>query len=269
MENEILIRLPAFLTVFAVMAAWELFGPARRLVAPKPRRWLTNWTIVALDTVIVRLLFPAAAVGAALDAAAQGWGLLNVLDAPYWLAFLVSLLALDLAIWAQHLVFHKVPLLWRLHRVHHADRDVDVSTAIRFHPVEIALSMVIKIGVVYVLGAPALAVVVFEVILNGCAMFNHANIRLPAVAERPLRWLLITPDLHRIHHSVHRREHDSNYGFSVSWWDRLFGTYTPEPEGGHKGMTLGLSEWQDDRPTRLLWSLRNPLLPHRPRTPAE
>ena len=261
MENEALIRLPVFLAVFAVMAGWELAGPFRRATASKPRRWLTNWTIVALDTLIVRLLFPAAAVGAALDAEAQGWGLLHAVGAPEWAAYAVTLLVLDLAIWAQHLAFHKAPILWRLHRVHHADPDVDVSTAIRFHPVEIAMSMAIKIGLVYALGAPALAVVLFEVILNGCAMFNHANIRVPDRIERPLRRLLITPDLHRIHHSVRREEHDTNFGFSVSWWDRLFGTYRDSARGGQAGLTLGLPEWRDDRPTRLLWSLANPFLP--------
>lgn len=258
MQNEAVIRLVVFVSIFAVMAGWELLGPARRLAASKRRRWLTNWAIVAIDTAVVRLLFPAAAVGAALDAAAQGWGLLPALGAPYWLALLVSVLALDLAIWAQHLAFHKIPALWRLHRVHHADLDVDVSTALRFHPAEIALSMLIKIGAVYLLGAPALAVLVFEALLNGCAMFNHANVRLPARLEAVLRWLLITPDLHRIHHSVKRREHDSNYGFSVSWWDRLFGTFTPEPEGGREGLSLGLPEWRDERPTRLLWALALP-----------
>jgi sterol desaturase/sphingolipid hydroxylase (fatty acid hydroxylase superfamily) len=259
MENELVIRLAAFLGIFSVMAGWEMLRAGRRLVAPKGRRWLTNWAIVALDTAIVRLLFPAAAVGAALDAEAQGWGLLNgALDWPWWAGLALSVAVLDFAIWFQHLMFHKVPILWRLHRVHHADRDVDVSTGFRFHPIEIALSMLIKIGVVYALGAPALAVVLFEVLLNGCAMFNHANIRLPAAVERAVRWVLITPDLHRIHHSVHRVEHDTNYGFSVSWWDRLFGTFTAEPRDGHEGMLLGLSDHQDDRPTRFWWSLGFP-----------
>ncbi|MGM0584364.1 MAG: sterol desaturase family protein [Pseudomonadota bacterium] len=258
MENEPLIRLAAFLTVFAVMAGWEMLRAARPPAASKGRRWLTNWAIVALDTAIVRLLFPAAAVGAALDAQAQGWGMFNVLGWPWWAELAIAVAVLDLAIWFQHLIFHKVPILWRLHRVHHADRDVDVSTGFRFHPVEIALSMLIKIGVVYAIGASALAVILFEVLLNGCAMFNHANIRLPAPVERALRWVLITPDLHRIHHSVHREEHDTNFGFSVSWWDRIFRTYTPQPRDGHEGMSLGLADHQDDRPTRFWWSLGFP-----------
>lgn len=258
MDNEPLLRLTVFAGVFALMAGWELIGPARRLAASKPRRWLTNWAIALLDTAVVRLLFPAAAVGAALDASAQGWGLLNALNAPYVLAVILSIVILDFLIWAQHWATHQIPLLWRLHRVHHVDRDVDVTTAIRFHPIEIALSMLLKIGAVYALGAPALAVILFEVILNGCAMFNHANIRLPERIERPLRRLLITPDLHRIHHSVHRVDHDSNYGFSVSWWDRLFGTYADAPKDGEAGLTLGLPDHQDEAPTRLGWSLVYP-----------
>ncbi len=258
MDNEPLIRLAAFAGIFALMAGWEVLRARRRLSVGKARRWATNWGIVILDTLIVRLLFPAAAVGAALDAQAQGWGLLNAAGAPWWVAVAVSVLVLDLAIWAQHLVFHKVPVLWRLHRVHHADRDVDVTTAIRFHPGEIALSMLLKIGLVYALGAPAPAVILFEVILNGCAMFNHANIRIPERWDRALRWVLITPDMHRIHHSVIRRETDSNYGFSVSWWDRLFGTYSADPEGGHEAMRLGLADHQDDRPSGLGWSLAFP-----------
>ena len=261
MDNEPVIRLSVFLVVFALMAGWEVFGPRRALAAAKGRRWATNWALVALDTAVVRLLFPAAAVGAALDATAQGWGLFGALDWPFWLEALICVAALDLAIWAQHLVSHKVPILWRLHRVHHADRDMDVSTAIRFHPVEIALSMLLKIGLVYALGASAVAVILFEVLLNGCAMFNHANIRLPRAVERPLRWVLVTPDMHRIHHSTRRVEHDSNYGFSVSWWDRLFGTYTAEPRGGQRGMTVGLAQHQDEGPTRLGWSLVFPFRP--------
>ena len=197
---------------------------------------------------------PLLAVGAAIDAEAQGWGLFNALALPYWVEVVVAILLLDLAIWTQHLVTHKVPLLWRLHRVHHADRDVDVTTAIRFHPVEIALSMLLKIGLVYLLGLPALAVILFEIILNGTAMFNHSNLKLPVGIEAVLRRFLVTPDMHRVHHSIHRDEHDSNYGFALSIWDRIFGTYIPQPRGGHDGMTTGL-QWQDERPAKLGWSL--------------
>ncbi|MEO0681092.1 MAG: sterol desaturase family protein [Pseudomonadota bacterium] len=258
MDNEPILRLSVFLGVFALMAAWEWLGPARGLAASRPRRWLTNWAVAALDTVIVRLLFPAAAVGAALDAQAQGWGLMNALAWGPWIEALICIVALDLLIWGQHVATHKIPLLWRLHRVHHVDRDVDVTTAIRFHPVEIALSMLLKIGAVYALGAPAAAVILFEVLLNGCAMFNHANIRLPRRLEAAARWVLVTPDLHRIHHSTLRSDHDSNYGFSVSWWDRLFGTFRSAPERGEGGLTLGLPDHQDEAPTRLGWTLAFP-----------
>lgn len=257
---EPVLRLGVFIGVFAAMAAWERFAPKRHLLESRPSRWTTNWMIAVIDTLVVRLLFPLAAVGAALDASAQGWGLFTWLDAPFWLAFVVSLVVFDFAVWAQHVVMHKVPVLWRLHQVHHADRDLDVTTAIRFHPIEIALSMLFKIGLVYALGAPAAAVVAFEVILNGCAMFNHANIRLPRSVDRALRLVIVTPDMHRIHHSIDRREHDANYGFNLSIWDRLFGVYIEEPAGGHHGMTLGLAPYQNDRPNRLLWSL---LLPFR------
>jgi sterol desaturase/sphingolipid hydroxylase (fatty acid hydroxylase superfamily) len=258
MTWEPFVRLGVFLGVFAAMALWEATAPRRVLMTSKPARWTTNWLIAVIDTAVVRVLFPLAAVGAALDAQAQGWGLFPALGVPGWLAFGLTLVVFDFAIWAQHLIFHKVPLLWRLHQVHHADRDIDVTTAIRFHPIEIALSMLIKIGLVYLLGAPAAAVVAFEVILNGVAMFNHANVRLPRAADRVLRLLVVTPDMHRVHHSVDRREHDANYGFNLSVWDRLFGTYVPEPRGGHVGMTIGLAPYQTEEPTRLGWSLALP-----------
>ena len=257
------IRLAAFGGIFLAMAAWELGVPKRRLGASKPQRWTTNWGIVILDSLVVRLLFPAAAVGAAIDAAANGWGGLNLVAWPAWLECLLAILVLDLLIYAQHVASHKVPILWQVHRVHHSDRDVDVTTAIRFHPIEIALSMALKIGAVYVLGAPALAVLLFEVILNGCAMFNHANIQIPQKIDRYLRILLVTPDMHRIHHSVRHRETDANYGFNVPWWDRLFGTYIAQPKDGHDAMKLGLGEFQDQRPVRLSWSLLLPFLRRR------
>src|SRR6056297_3467207 len=261
MENEAIIRLSVFLGLFTLFAVIEAVMPRRPRTQPRSRRWFTNWGIVILDTLTLRLLalaLPLLAVGAALDAQANGWGLMHSLDIPLWLAVVATVLIFDLAIWAQHLVTHKVPLLWRLHRVHHADVDVDVTTAIRFHPVEIALSMAFKIGLVYAIGAPALAVILFEVVLNGASMFNHANLRLPRAVDRWLRLVIVTPDMHRVHHSVVREEHDTNYGFNLAIWDRIFGTYTPEPGGGQTGMTTGLAQWQDARPTRLLWSLALP-----------
>lgn len=258
MDLEPALRLGAFFGIFLAMALWERGAPMRRLALARPRRWVTNWAISIIDAATVRLLFGAAAAGAALDAAAGGLGFFNRIGWPGWLEFLIAFLALDFAIWLQHLIFHKVPPLWRLHRVHHADRDVDVTTGIRFHPVEIAISMAFKIGLVYALGISIAAVIAFEVVLNGMAMFNHANLRMPPRLERRLRWLLVTPDMHRIHHSVDRAEHDANYGFNLSVWDRLFRTYVPDPAGGHLGMTVGLTPYQDENPARLGWSLALP-----------
>ncbi|RKF12864.1 sterol desaturase family protein [Roseovarius spongiae] len=257
MEHETILRLGFFLGLFALFAWLEQRAPRRARAEPLRRRWFTNWGIVVLDTLTLRALalgLPLLAVGAAIDAQAQGWGVMNALGLPLWLGVVLTVLIFDLAIWAQHLVTHKVPILWRIHRVHHADRDIDVSTAIRFHPVEIGLSMLLKIGLVYLLGPPAIGVVAFEIVLNGTAMFNHANLALPGWLDAALRKVLVTPDMHRVHHSDIRAEHDSNYGFALSVWDRIFGTYRAQPGKGHEGMTVGL-EWQDDRPTKLGWSL--------------
>jgi len=253
------IRLSAFAGIFVVMALLELLIPKRRLEHSKGHRWFTNIAIGGIDSLIVRLMalivIPLSAVAAALWAEAAGWGLLNWLGLPYWLNLLIAVVVLDLAIYGQHVVSHKVPMFWLLHRVHHSDVDFDVTTAIRFHPIEIALSMLWKIVVVIVIGAPAAAVVLFEIILNGCAMFNHSNVDLPKPLDRFLRTFLVTPDFHRVHHSVIHRETDSNYGFNLSIWDRMFGTYTPQPSKGHQGMTIGLTPYQSEQPTGLAWSL--------------
>jgi len=259
--SETVLRLGAFFGIFAVMALWEIAAPMRARVIARPRRWITNWAISMINagvTAAMRVGLGAAAVLAAVDAEAAGIGLFNAVDWPLWAEMLAVFVLLDFAIWAQHLASHKIPVLWRLHRVHHADRDFDVTTAIRFHPIEIALSMLLKIGLVYALGAPAAAVILFEIVLNGAAMFNHANIRLPAGADRWLRLAVVTPDMHRVHHSIDRAEHDANYGFNLSIWDRLFGTYVPQPKGGHQGMTIGLADQQTDRPARIGWSLGFP-----------
>lgn len=258
MTIDLAIRLGVFAGVFVLMALWEQRAPMRALVASRPRRWVTNWAISISDAVMVRLVFGAAAIGAAADAEARGWGLFNELAWPLWAEVLIAFLIFDFAIWLQHLIMHKVPVLWRVHRVHHADRDIDVTTGIRFHPIEIAVSMSIKIGLVYLIGAPVLAVIVFEIVLNGLAMFNHSNVELGTRLDARLRRMIVTPDMHRVHHSVDRREHDANYGFNLSLWDRLFRTYVAQPGGGHRGMTVGLSPHQDDRPTRLGWSLALP-----------
>lgn len=262
MQHEAGIRLTVFIGLFLALAVAEYLLPRRNLRARKPRRWLTNWALVLIDTATLRLLafaLPALAVGAAIDAGQRGYGLFNLTDWPLWLEFIAALLIFDFLIWAQHLITHKIPLLWRLHRVHHADTHMDVTTAIRFHPVEIALSMLLKIGAVYLFGPSAVAVIVFELILNGCAMFNHSNLRLPRRFDAVLRLFLVTPDMHRVHHSDKRCEHDSNYGFSIALWDRLFRTYIAQPKGGHNTMTIGL-HWQDERPSRLGWSLKLPFV---------
>ena len=256
--SEATLRLGISLTIFFGMALWEIAAPVRELSVRKPRRWFRNLSIAVLNALVVRLVAPFGAVGVAWWAAAEGWGLFNRIDVAPWLAIVASVLVLDFAIYAQHVVFHKVPVLWRLHMVHHADEDVDVTTGQRFHPVEILLSMGIKAVLVIALGAPALAVLLFEVILNGTALFNHSNALIPPAVDRILRLLVVTPDMHRVHHSVYRREHDSNYGFNVPWWDRLCGTYRAQPEEGHRGMSLGLADVPDGERQSLPWFVAAP-----------
>jgi len=258
LEYETQIRLAAFFGILCIMAAWEFARPGLRQILPRLKRWPGNLGIVVLDSVAVRLVFPVLPVGVAAWAVGEGWGLFNALAAPGWLALVASVIVLDLAIYAQHVMFHKVPVLWRLHRMHHADQAIDVTTGARFHPIEILLSIVIKMAVVVLIGAPAAAVVVFEVLLNGTAMFNHANVRLPGWLDRALRLVIVTPDMHRVHHSWLRRETDSNYGFNLSWWDRLFGTYIAQPSAGHEGMTIGLETFREAGEQRLDRMLTQP-----------
>jgi sterol desaturase/sphingolipid hydroxylase (fatty acid hydroxylase superfamily) len=245
------IRLGAFAGIFAAMALWELLAPRRRQVIGRLGRWPSNLSIVVLDTLLVRFIFPVAAVGGALLAETRGWGLFQVLQAPPWVAVIVSVVLLDLGIYLQHVLFHAVPALWRLHRMHHADLELDVTTGARFHPLEIVLSMVIKLGIVVALGPPAVAVLIFEVLLNATSMFNHGNVRIPEWIDAVLRWLIITPDMHRVHHSIVPQETNSNFGFNVPWWDRLFGTYRAQPAAGHEGMTIGIEQFRDPRELRL------------------
>ncbi len=257
MADSSLLRFVVFAGLLVLFAGLEAWAPRRARVLPRAGRWITNLAMTVLNTLALRAVtvaMPFLAVGAALDAWTHQWGLFNRLEWPVFWEIGLSLVLLDLAIWVQHLITHKVPLFWRFHRVHHADRDFDVTTAVRFHPVEIVASMGIKIGLVYALGPQAVAVVLFEVLLNGAALFSHANLRLPPWLDRSLRWVIVTPDMHRVHHSVIRAEHDSNYGFALSLWDRIFRTYRAEPEAGHDGMIVGL-EWQDERPAKLGWSL--------------
>ena len=249
--TELAIRLAAFAGVFSVMALWELLAPRRPLAVGRASRWPSNLGILVADVLVVRLLLPTAAAGVALVAAERGFGLFHVIGLPFWLAAPIGFLALDLVIYGQHVMFHHVPWLWRLHRMHHADLDIDVTTGVRFHPVEILLSLVIKIATVALLGIPAAAVVCFEVVLNATSMFNHANASLPRWLDRVARLMLVTPDMHRVHHSVLRQETDSNFGFNLPWWDRLFGTYRAEPRAGHDGMTIGLPVFRDPGELRL------------------
>lgn len=258
MEWEATARLSVFLSVFALMALWEYARPRRIGAEARGRRWPTNLGLVVLDTALVRLLFPVAAVGAAIDAEVMGWGLFNQLDWPLWLTVILTGAIFDFAIWLQHVLFHHVPLFWRFHMVHHADREMDVTTGLRFHPVEIALSMLIKIGLVYALGAPALGIILFEIALNASAMWGHSNVRLSPKIERTVRLLLVTPDMHRSHHSTDRREHDTNFGFCLSLWDRIFGVYTETPAKGHEGVEIGLPDWRDERPSSMWFSLALP-----------
>lgn len=260
--SEPVLRLGVFVGVLLVLVALERLIPRRRLVMAIRSRWTTNLTMVALGMMVGRglglIAAPLAAVGAAVLAERNGIGLLHWLAVPPMVAVPIAIVTLDFAIWLQHLVSHKVPLLWRVHRMHHADRDIDVTTALRFHPIEIGLSMLYKVVWVLALGATPLAVVLFEVMLNATAMFNHANINLPRSLDRIVRLLLVTPDMHRVHHSTLQREHDTNFGFSLSIWDRMFATYTPQPQHGHDGMTIGLAPYQSDSPNRLTWCLRLP-----------
>lgn len=247
LANEPLVRTAFFFTILVAMAIWEVAAPRRRREIPRLLRWTNNLCVVALDTVFVRLTFPLVAVGLALLAEEREWGLFNVFEMPVWLAFMVSLLALDLAIYLQHVLFHAVPALWRLHRMHHTDLEFDVTTGLRFHPIEILLSMAIKLAVVAALGPPGVAVLVFEVLLNATAMFNHSNVRIPLGSDRVLRWIVVTPDMHRVHHSIHPNETNSNFGFNLPWWDRMFGTYLAQPRDGHEGMTIGIEQFRKPR----------------------
>jgi len=255
LANEPAIRLAGFAGIFILMAVLEALLPRKARTLPRLIRWPSNIGIVVLNTLMLRFLFPTAAVGMAFIVQAEGWGLLNLIGLPHGLAVLAAVILLDLAIYFQHVVFHHVPVLWRLHRMHHADQDIDVTTGARFHPIEILLSMGIKLGVIVILGVPPVAVLIFEVVLNAAAMFNHANVRLPPAVDAVLRLFIVTPDMHRVHHSVHKRETNSNFGFNLPWWDRLFGTYRAQPEDGHDAMVIGLERFrtrQDQRLDRML-----------------
>ncbi len=243
-QNESTLRLSFFLGMLLIMAIWESLNPLRQLSIQRGRRWLNNLGLVVLNTLILRIVFPTAAVGMALLAESRGWGLLTLLELPLWAVVLISVIALDFIIWSQHVMVHAIPMLWRLHRVHHADPDYDVTTGLRFHPLEILLSMLIKFVAIVALGPPVVAVIIFEIVLNAMAMFNHGNVSLPKWLDKWLRVLIVTPDMHRVHHSVNDFETNSNFGFNLSIWDRLFGTYIAQPESGHQQMKIGINGFE-------------------------
>jgi sterol desaturase/sphingolipid hydroxylase (fatty acid hydroxylase superfamily) len=257
--HEPLFRLTIFASTLAAMALWELAAPRRTSRMSRWQRWPTNLALSALGTLLVRLALPLVAAATAVEAERRSFGLFNWAGTPAVLAIPLSMIMLDALVYAQHVIFHRLGFLWRLHRVHHADPDFDVTTGVRFHPIEILISMCIKILAVALLGVPVVAVILFEVLLNAAAMFNHSNVRLPVAVDRILRWIVVTPDMHRVHHSIHQDEHDMNFGFSLSIWDRLFGTYRAEPREGHETMRIGLVAFPAPMPAGLGWSLINPL----------
>lgn len=258
LTKEPVVRLSAFLGVLVIMSAWEVLAPRRKRVLPRLKRWPSNIGIVVVDSFAVRLLAPLVAVGIARFTEARQIGFLHLVEMPVWAEMAIAIVFLDLIIYLQHVLFHAVPRLWSLHHVHHADLDIDVTTGLRFHPIEILISLVIKAGAIFILGPTAVAVLIFEVILNASAMFNHSNARLPLFLDRVLRVGIVTPDMHRVHHSVVVKETNSNFGFFLSFWDRVFGTYVPQPRAGHEGMTIGLVDHQTPRTASLLWMLLAP-----------
>lgn len=255
LQHEVTVRLTGFFGVLGLMAVWETLAPRRTPTLSKTSRWPNNLGVVALNTVLLRLLLPAGAVGMALLAEQQRWGVLPYLQVPTGLAIFVSVVVFDLAIYLQHVMFHAVPALWRLHRMHHMDLDFDVTTGARFHPIEILLSMLIKFAVVAVLGAPPLGVLIFEVLLNATSLFNHGNVRLARALDRWLRWLVVTPEMHRVHHSIEEHETNSNFGFNLPWWDRLFGTYRDQPQAGHEHMAIGITTFRDPKRCATLFGM--------------
>lgn len=258
MKFDIAIRVIAFLSMFGLMASWEAIAPRRKTATLKVSRWIANLSVAVLNTMVIRIVMASGAVGVAMVTAENGWGILNMLHWPVWIEIVLAVLLLDLMIYLQHLGFHAVPVLWKIHMVHHADPDYDVTTAVRFHPVEALLSMVLKMAGVAIIGASPTSVLAFEVILNGMAMFNHANVRMPAFVDRILRWMVVTPDMHRIHHSIFPRENNRNFGFNLPWWDYMFGTYLASPSRGHERMTFGLKKFRSPACLKLLNILKLP-----------
>ena len=250
--TEAIVRIGCFAGVLLALTLWEYAAPRRPLTTSKSRRWSSNLSLVVINGILARILIPVTAVAAADYAHAQNWGTFSLIHWPIWLEIVLAVVIFDFAIYLQHVIFHAVPVLWRLHSAHHADLDFDVTTGVRFHTLEILISALIKLAVVVALGPPVMAVIIFEVLLNATSMFNHSNIQMPARLDRLLRWWVVTPDMHRVHHSVLRREANSNYGFNVPWWDYLLGTYRAQPQAGHHAMTIGVSTLRDEKQTSRL-----------------
>ncbi len=267
LHSETNIRLLAFMAILVIMLVFETLFPRKRRTQDRLKHILNNLGIVLSYTVLLQIVFRLVPIGAAMGMAAyaqaKGWGVLNLFDMPIWLSVTISVILLDMAVYWQHVASHKIPIIWDFHKMHHADRDLDATSGIRFHPVEILASMFYKMAVVVLLGPPVLGVFLFEVILNGAAMFNHANVKLPLWFDKILRLFIVTPDFHRVHHSIYRHETDSNYGFNLSIWDRVFGSYIAQPQDGHENMKLGLPQYQTDAPTNMLWCLKLPFMKQR------
>jgi sterol desaturase/sphingolipid hydroxylase (fatty acid hydroxylase superfamily) len=259
-RGELLIRFGFFFGILVIMGLWEVVAPRRPLVTSKLTRWVSNLGLVSIDSVLIRFIFPMTLMGIAFVARQRGWGLLNQFQLSFWFHLILGVLILDFAIYVQHIMFHAVPLFWRLHMVHHSDMDYDVTTGIRFHPIEIILSMGIKIAVVFLIGSLPLSIPIFEVLLNGTSMFNHGNVRYPQSIDRWLRLLVVTPEMHRVHHSTIRWETNCNFGFNFPWWDRLFGTYRPQPAKGHLEMTIGLDQYKDPKKLTFFWLIALPFI---------
>ncbi len=260
LDNEVFLRLGFFLGIFLCMALWERLAPRRPLTQSRFIRWTNNIVLTSFNSILLYLVFPVAAVGTALYTAEKGWGLFQIVAAPDWVEGLAAIVMLDLLLYCQHVVFHRIPFFWRFHRMHHTDLDIDVTTGARFHPVEIFLSMVIKMGAVAAIGPPAWSVIIFEILLNSTSMFNHSDILLFSKVDGMLRLLVVTPDMHRVHHSVIIRETNSNFGFNFPWWDRIFKTYRDQPAAGHIGMTLGLANYRDQKWLLFHWMLLVPFM---------
>ncbi|MBH62559.1 MAG: hypothetical protein CL569_08930 [Alphaproteobacteria bacterium] len=258
--NESAVRLGVFLSILIVMMTWELAVPRRRLSQTRRDRWTVNLSLVVINSAALRLIFSILAVGTAEVAHANGWGLLNVIALPGWLAVPLCVIALDCVIYGQHVVFHAVSPLWRLHMMHHSDLDFDATTGVRFHPIEIIISIGIKMAAVVAIGAPPVAVILFEILLNGTSVFNHGNVRMPKGIDRFLRLFIVTPDMHRVHHSTRRSETNRNFGFNFPWWDRLFDTYVPQPTEDHARMVIGLSQFREASRLRLHQLILMPLI---------